>query len=588
MPRNSSRHKKKETIFVIGFRHIMPLFVTAIVFSFFVNLLLFVIPLYMLQVYDRVITSRNETTLVGITLIAGFFILIYSVLEFCRSKILIRAGVLFDDKISAKVFNAIHRACLVEPGINHIQCLRDVDTIRDFLAGAGLIILCDAPWVPVFVVASFLLHPWFGYLALSGSAVILALTVLNDLATRMKLEDASRSSMLATQNAQSMFRNSQVLQAMGMVGNVRRMWSEHHDKVLGLQEAASDHASGIVASTKFCRMFLQIAILGAGAHLAINREISPGSMIAASIMVGRALLPIELVVGNWKGFLAFRAARDRIRKLFETAGEEPRRLSLPRPRSELIVSQLVATPPGLANSPVIRGVSFSAQAGEVLGIVGPSAAGKSSLARVIVGAWPIKAGDVRLDGSDLSHWDPEELGKFVGYLPQDVELFAGTVAQNIARFHKIEMDSVMSAARNADCLDLIKRLPEGFNTQIGEGGQALSGGQRQRIGLARALYGDPSLVLLDEPNANLDSAGEESLLKAIQNLKAMRAIVLIVTHKVNILSVSDKIMILDHGFVQAVGFRDEILKLLASPSGFQREFSPRSAAADTSISIATA
>jgi ATP-binding cassette subfamily C protein len=427
-----------------------------------------------------------------------------------------------------------------------------------------LITLCDAPWFPVFVAASFLLNPLFGYLALAGSVVTLLLALLNEMMTKKGLEAAGRASVLANQSAQAMFRNTEALQAMGMLGALKQMWSKHHGAALGLQASASDRAGIIVATTKFFRMFLQTAVLGTGAYLVIYRDISPGAMIAASILISRALQPIELAVGNWRGFLAARSAFERVRKLFTVAGAEPERMSLPRPLGALQVSDLIASAPGKKN-PILKGVSFNLDAGEVIGVVGPSAAGKSSLARVVVGVWPILRGTVRLDGSDLSHWNPEELGRYVGYLPQDVELFAGTVAQNIARFQDIDTEAVIFAAQLAGCQELIQHLPEGFNTQVGDGGEALSGGQRQRIGLARALYGKPSLVVLDEPNANLDAAGEDALLKAVQTLKSLQTTVVIITHKINILAGADKILIMNDGAVQAFGTRDAILQRLMGP-----------------------
>jgi ATP-binding cassette subfamily C protein len=440
-----------------------------------------------------------------------------------------------------------------------------MDAVREFMTGAGLIAFCDAPWFPVFVFACFLLHPWFGYLALGGSGITLVLTWLNDKATKTQLKAAGNASMAASQNAQSMFRNTEVLQAMGMVTAIKQMWSRYHDETLTHQALASDRAGLIVSGTKFFRMFMQTAVLGTGAYLVIQRELSPGGMIAGSILIGRAMSPIELAVGNWKGFISAREAFGRIRSLFAAAGEEPERMSLPRPKGAIEVTELIANAPGPKGPIILKGVSFGLEAGDVLGLVGPSAAGKSSLARVLVGVWTVLRGAVRLDGSDLSHWNSEELGSHIGYLPQDIELFRGTIAQNIARFGDIDSDQVIQAARLAGCHELIQRLPDGYNTQVGEGGQALSGGQRQRIGLARALYGSPSIVVLDEPNANLDAAGEEALLAAIQNLRASRTTVVIITHKVNVLALVDKILIMADGAVQAFGTRDTILPRLLGP-----------------------
>ncbi len=350
-----------------------------------------------------------------------------------------------------------------------------------------------------------------------------------------------------------------------MLRAIKTSWTRQHGTTLTLQALASDRAGVIVAGTKFFRIFMQTGVLGIGAYLVIQRELSAGQMIAASILIGRAMQPIEVVVGNWKGFVAARSAFGRIRGLFSLAGVEPERMSLPRPEGALQIADLIAAAPGPGNPPILKGVSFNLEPGESIGVVGPSAAGKSSLARVMVGVWPALRGAVRLDGSDLSHWNSEELGQYVGYLPQDVELFAGTVAQNIARFRDIDTESVIFAAQLAGCHDLIQRLAQGYNTQIGDGGQALSGGQRQRIGLARALYGNPSLIVLDEPNANLDAAGEEALLAAMQKLKATRTTVAIITHKINVLAGVDKILLMADGSVQAFGTRGAILPRLIGP-----------------------
>ena len=561
---SDSRYHHQE-VMVAGVRATLPVFATVVVFSFFINLLLFVSPLYMLQIYDRVISSRSETTLLSLTVLAAILIGVYAALETLRSRLLVRAGLLFDEKLADPVFNAVHRGNLRQPGANHAQALRDVDTVREFLTGAGLIALCDAPWFPLFVFAAFLLHPWFGFIALGASAITLSLALLNEIATKKSLNTASRAAAAANQTAQSMSRNTEVLQAMGMLRAIKTSWTQQHGSTLALQALASDRAGVIVAGTKFFRIFMQTAVLGTGAYLVIQRELSAGQMIAASILIGRAMQPIEVVVGNWKGFVASRSAFARIRGLFSLAGVEPERMSLPRPEGALQIADLIAAAPGTGNPPILKGISFNLESGEIIGVVGPSAAGKSSLARVLVGVWPVLRGAVRLDGSDLSHWNSEELGRYVGYLPQDVELFAGTVAQNIARFQDIDTESVICAAQLAGCHDLIQRLAQGYNTQIGDGGQALSGGQRQRVGLARALYGNPSLIVLDEPNANLDAAGEEALLTAIQKLKATRTTVVIISHKINVLAGVDKILLMADGTVQAFGTREVILPRLIGP-----------------------
>lgn len=549
-----------------GIKIALPIFITATVFSFFINLLMFVSPLYMLQIYDRVVTSRSITTLIALTILAGSLIFVYAILQGLRSRLLVRAGLTFDEKIAGPVFEAVHRGNVRAPNGGHVQCLRDMDVLREFLTGSGLISLCDAPWFPIFVAACFLLHPWFGFIALGGSVVTLGLTVLNELVTKNELNSATSANARASQSANAVFRNTEVLQAMGMVQPLKQMWLNQHESVLGLQATASDRAGVIVAFTQFFRMFLQTIILGTGAYLVIIGEISAGAIVAGSILVGRTMQPIEVAVGNWKGFIAARSAFGRLQTLFDVAGDEPARMSLPRPRGELRINQLIASAPGKEQAPILKGITCELAPGEVIGVIGPSAAGKSSLARVLVGVWPVLRGTVRLDGNDLSHWDPQQLGRYVGYLPQDVELFAGTVAQNIARFQDGDSELVIKAAVMAGCQELVQHMAEGYNTQIGDGGQVLSGGQRQRIALARALYGQPSLVVLDEPNANLNSAGEEALLRAVQTLKTLHTTVLIISHKMNILAAVDKILVMADGASQSFGSRDAILKrFLASP-----------------------
>jgi ATP-binding cassette subfamily C protein len=548
-----------------GLRAIRPTVMSVVIFSLFINLLLFVSPLYMLQVYDRVLSSRSIGTLIAITVLAGVLLAVYGILEMSRSRVLVRAGILFDEKVAQPAFNAIHRAMLRRPDGGQIQGLRDVDILREFLTGAGLLAFCDAPWFPVFVVGAFLLHPWYGWIAIIGSAVIWGLTLLNEVMTKRDLTEATSANMAASQRATSAFRNVEVLQAMGMLGALRSIWSGIHLRHMGWQARASDRAGALMASIKFFRTFLQVIILGVGGYLAIQREITPGGIIAGSIIIGRALQPMELAVGNWKGFVAARGAYRRLKVLFDLAGAAASRMSLPRPKGAFTIEGMIAAAPGQREA-ILRGVSLTLSAGEALCIVGPSGAGKTTLARVMVGIWPILSGAVRLDGYDLSQWDAQELGQYIGYLPQDVELFSGTVAQNIGRFQDdVNPEDVIAASELAGCHEVIQHMAEGYNTQIGEGGQALSGGQRQRVALARALYGNPSLVVLDEPNSNLDSSGEEALTAAIQELKKRGTTVVLITHKLNILAIADRILVMAAGTVQGFGPRDEILSQLMGP-----------------------
>ena len=562
-----TRNKKnltKNNLLSRGFQVTRPAFVSAIIFSFFINILSFVGPLYMLQIYDRVLSSRNYFTLLFLTLIAGFLLLVYAVLEKVRSAVLVRAGLLFDSTTRSELFENVLHGTLIQPGMSHHTALRELDTIREFLTGAGLIAFCDAPWVPIFVAGCFILHPWFGWVALSGAILIFSFAVANELLTRDQLKRANISGGQAGTFAAATFRNAEVLHAMGMWRPLRDRWLRRHNETLTTQAGASDRAGILLTATKFLRAFLQVSILGVGAYLAINQEASPGAMIAASIIMGRALAPVEIIVSQWKTFLAARSAYERITELLGIIPAKQPRMKLPNPEGHLSVQNVVVVPPG-AQRAVLAGVSFALPAGSALGIIGPSAAGKSSLARAIVGVWPIYNGEIRIDGAALSHWDNEQLGSHIGYLPQDVELFSGTVAENIARFQTVDQAMVIASAQMAGVHDMIQIMPAGYNTQIGDGGQSLSGGQRQRIALARALYGMPTVILLDEPNASLDSEGETALMNALQRLKAENRTVILITHKTNILAMMDKILVLKQGQVQGFGDRDEIFSKLLAP-----------------------
>ena len=448
MSRNSAKaHSAKPNFIAEAFRSTRAGFFTAIFFSFFINILAFVGPMYMLQIYDRVITSRNTTTLIALTLIAAFLLIVYASLEKIRSAILVRLGILFSTLARSHLFDAVLRGNLLQPGRGHTQALRDLDTIREFLTGSGLISFCDAPWVPIFVAGCFILHPWYGYIATAGAVLIFCFAIANELLTRGHLKAASTNAVAAGSYAAATFRNAEVLHAMGMLSGLRHRWLKRQDEGLLLQAAASDRAGHLVAASKFTRAFLQVAILGTGAYLSIEHESTPGAMIAASIIMGRALAPVEIAVANWKGFVATRSAYDRIKTLLGILPEEIDKMPLPAPEGHLSVENVIAVPPG-AKDPVLRGVSFTMRPGEVLGILGPSAAGKSSLARVLVGVWPTSIGKVRVDGAELKHWDPERLGKHIGYLPQDVELFSGTIAENIARFGDQDEEKIIAAAQD--------------------------------------------------------------------------------------------------------------------------------------------
>ncbi|KQQ27123.1 type I secretion system ABC transporter ATP-binding protein [Methylobacterium sp. Leaf123] len=553
-----------ESVLKDGLRAIRPVLVTVFVFAFFTNLLLFAGPLYMLQVYDRVLLSRNEATLLGITGIAAFALAVYAVLEMLRSRLLVRGGMIFDRKVAGPVFEIVHRAALLKPRAGHETTLRDVDVLREFLTGGAILAFCDLPWASLFLIACFILHPWFGWMALLGGGTLLGLTLLTDLTTRRPLDVASQAAREAGEQARATVRGGEVLRAMCMLGALRSRWRRRHDEAIRLQARASDRAGLIAAATKFTRMFLQTMVLGVGAYLAIHGAISAGSMIAASIIMGRTLAPIEAVVGHWKSFTAARRSYARLADIVGRIGLEPQRVMLPRPRGLIETESLVVAAPG-SSTAILHDVSVRLEPGSVVGIIGPSAAGKSTLVRAITGVWPITSGAVRIDGADLRHWDPQALGRHLGYLPQDVELFDGTVAQNIARFDTQDDAAIVSVAQRAGCHDLIQALPDGYNTRIGSGGHGLSGGQRQRIALARAMYGDPSLVVLDEPNASLDQAGEAALMRAVADLRERGTTVVIVTHKVSLLAGADQILMLEGGTLRASGPADQVLAQVSGP-----------------------
>ena len=559
----ASISKSKPTPLNQALLTVRPALLIAVFFSMFINILALVSPIYMLQVYDRVLTSRNPLTLFFITSIVIFLYVVYAALEVLRTQVLVRGGIRFDSSLSAPTFRSVLEGTLLRRG-GDAQAFRDMDGVRDFITGAGLITFCDAPWIPVFLIVSFVLHPFFGFLAIISGAVIFGLAVANDYATRDPIQRATMSSIGAQNDVAATLRNSEVMRAMGMWRGLQSRWQSRRDDLIAWQASASDRGGTIMATIKFVRQAVQTLILGGGAYLAISGKISPGAMIAASILVGRCLAPIEAAVGQWKSFVNARSSWDRLQTMFRDNGDVGDRMALPEPKGRILVEAATIIPPG-APKPTVTNASFVLEAGTSLGIIGPSAAGKSSLVRGLVGVWPLVSGAIRLDGFELRQWDPLQLGQHIGYLPQDVELFSGTVAQNIARFTEFEGEDVIEAAQIAGVHEVIQALPQGYQTQIGDGGAALSGGQRQRLALARTIFKKPALIVMDEPNANLDSEGELALSRAIAHMKALGKTIIFVTHKTNLLAFADKIMILQNGMVTQIGDRDDVLsRLIAS------------------------
>ncbi|MBK1618575.1 type I secretion system permease/ATPase [Lamprobacter modestohalophilus] len=538
-------------------------------FSLFINMLMLLPAIYMLQVYDRVLSSSSISTLVALTVLVVALYMVMGLLEIARSWLLVRVSAGLDMRLNERLFTAMFDSGLATGRGSGAQPISDLTSLRQFLTGQGLFAFFDTPWIPIYLAVIFLLHPLLGWFAVAGLVVIVTLAVINELATRKPLTE---SNTLAASNLNAVnghLRNAEALEAMGMLGNVHRRWMERHVEMLKLQARASDRAGVLANTSKSFRIMLQSLILGLGAYLAVLQEITPGAMIAGSILLGRALAPVDLLIGSWKQFLAARSSYTRLRGLLQAIPARMRRMRLPAPKGHLKAEQLVVVPPG-GTVPVLRGVSFDVAAGETVGIIGPSAAGKSTLARAVLGVWPAASGAMRLDGAAITDWNRDELGPNIGYLPQDVELMEGTVSENIARFGEVDPRSVVTAAQKAGVHEMILRLPKGYDTPIGQGGAVLSGGQRQRVGLARALYGSPCLVVLDEPNSNLDDHGEAALVAALSHLKRSQATVMVITHRPNLLHHVDRIMVLREGLIQMFGPRDQVLAEFARPAAVGR------------------
>ena len=529
--------------------------------SFAVNLLYLLPSIYMLQIYDRVLTSRNVTTLLMLTLITLVLYALFGAMDWIRSSVLIRIGARLDQDLNLRVFNAAMDRHLARQGGNPAQALQDLTTTRQFFSGAGALAFFDAPWAPIYLIVIAVIHPWLGVASLGAVLVLVVLTWLNEVATHKPLSEANQEAMQALAFANNNLRNAEVIAALGMAPALRNRWRQRQDRVLLLQILASVRGGSIGALGKTLRIAFQSLILGAGALLVLDDAITAGGMIAASILMGRALAPVEQVIAAWKQWIVASAAYGRLNELLQRFPEPPPALRLPAPKGEIALEEVSVVPPGTRVS-VVRNLTLRVHAGDVVGVIGPSGAGKSSLARVLVGIWAPSAGHVRLDGADVHGWSRDELGPYLGYLPQDIGLIEGTVAENIARFGPLDEEKIVAAARLAGVHDLILRLPQGYDSPIGLDGGALSGGQRQRIALARALYGDPALLVLDEPSANLDEAGESALLAAITHAKSRGATVVFATHSPRLVGATDKLLALRDGQLNAYGPRDQVLGYL--------------------------
>jgi ATP-binding cassette subfamily C protein len=536
-------------------------FLSVALFSGVVNMLMLAGPLYMLQIYDRVLSSRNVPTLVALSV---FLVVAYgfqAALEIIRSRLVVRIASLLDVRLGSTVHDAVIRLAIQNRSAAEAhQPLRDLDQIRTFLTSPGPIAIVDLPWAPVFLAICFLIHPWLGIMALGGAIVLLVLTLLTENRSRAPTQAMAQDAGLRSAVAELARRSSETVVAMGMAATLAERWQRVNERYLAAAARASDVVGSYGSLSKILRLLLQSAMLGFGAYLVIRQELTAGAMIAASIMMGRALAPIEIAIANWRSLTA---ARQSMRRLSVVLAQVPSRLSstaLPRPARSLDVEHIaVAAPNG--KTAIVADIHFQLAAGEALGIIGPSGAGKTSLVRNLIGVWRPARGKVRLDGASLDQWDEEALGRHIGFVSQGVEFFDGTIAENIARMSLApDNDAVLNAGRAAGAHDMILRLPAGYDTKIGDASAALSAGQRQRIALARALYGDPFLVVLDEPNSNLDSEGDIALQNAIRDLKSRGAIVVLIAHRAAVLEHCDKVLVLANGAQQAFGPRDTILR----------------------------
>ena len=533
-----------------------------------INVLSLAGPLFMLQIYDRVLPSRSVPTLVGLALLVLVLFAFQGLLDMLRGRILLRIGRGLDEKLSPRVFELVMRAPLMpaRPTGESLQSIRDLDSVRTFMSGTGLTAFFDLPWMPLYIAVCFLFHPAMGLTVVFGALVICSLTLITDAVTRGPSRAVVTLAASRHKLAEAARRNAALLQALGMRRRLTAQWLQANDAYLESQQVANDMVAGLGSLSRVLRVVLQSGVLGIGAWLVINQEATAGVMLAATILCARALAPVDLAIANWKGFVAARQSWARLSEALVAAPPEEEWIALPPPARNLRLTAVTMVPPG-SGAAALHDVSFTLIAGNALGVIGPSGSGKTSLARALVGVWQPVRGTVRLDGATIDQWSPDAFGGFVGYLPQEVELFEGTVAQNIARFERdADPTKLIAAATAAGVHEIILRLPQGYKTPVGEGGGLISGGQRQRIALARALYGDPFLVVLDEPNSSLDALGEQALTKAIATIRDRGGIAVVIAHRPSAVAAVDHILVLNEGRVQAFGTREAILQQVTPPA----------------------
>ncbi len=538
----------------------------AALFSAAVNLLMLTPIIYMLQVYDRVVASGSVPTLTMLTILMVCLLLAMGGFEWVRSMVMIAASNQLEQRLRQRVSEATFNRAVLSGGMTtSAQPMNDLSMLRQFLTGSSLFAFFDAPWVPIYIFVMYLFHPYFALVGVIAVLIMLALTLANERTTSPKLQDANALNSSVNNQLTGTLRNAEVIAAMGMGNDIRARQEDGSERVMELQGTASRQAGAFTSMSKSFRIITQSLTLGLGALLALQQEISPGMMIAGSLLLGRALAPIDLLVNTWRGFSVARAQYNRLGELLEQLPPRPQPMQLPAPRGQLSVESLFVLPPA-SQTFVVRNANFELASGEALGIVGPSASGKSSLARAILGVWPSARGAVRLDGAEIFTWDRDQLGPHLGYLPQDIELFDGNIADNICRFGEQDSDAIVAAAQLAGVHELVLELPQGYNTMIGGSGGILSGGQRQRIGLARAVYRNPCLIVLDEPNSNLDDQGEKELVEAIERIKQQGSTVIVISHRTMVLQSMDKMLVLKEGATVNYGPRSQVLAGLMKPA----------------------
>ena len=535
-------------------------------FSAAVNLLMLTPIIYMLQVYDRVVSSGSVPTLTMLTILMVCLLLALGGFEWVRSMVMIGASNRLEQRLRQRISEATFNRALLSGGMTaSAQPMNDLSQLRQYLTGPSLFAFFDAPWVPIYLIVMYLFHPLFALCGVFAVIVMLILALANEKTTSRKLQDANALNSSVNNQLTGSLRNAEVIAAMGMGNDVRARQEDGSERILDLQSTASRQAGVFTSMSKSFRLTMQSLTLGLGALLALQQEISPGMMIAGSLLLGRALAPIDLLVATWRGFSVARAQYNRLGELLEQLPPRPLPMPLPDPRGQLSVEGLFVLQPA-SQTFVVRNANFDLAPGEALGIVGPSASGKSSLARAILGVWPSARGAVRLDGAEIFTWDRDQLGGHLGYLPQDIELFDGSIADNICRFGQQDSDAIVAAAKLAGVHELILELPQGYNTMIGGTGGVLSGGQRQRIGLARAVYGNPCLIVLDEPNSNLDDQGEKELVEALERIKQQGSTIIVISHRTMVLQSMDKMLVLKEGATLNYGPRSQVLSALMKPA----------------------